>query len=833
MSERAPADGAQRIDALLAQMTLEEKAAFCGGSGMWHGTGIPRLGITPLKLTDGPIGARGGNLGGGESAACFPNASALAATWNPELVREVGVALGQEARTKHCHVLLGPTVNMHRSPLGGRHFEGYSEDPHLASRITVGFVRGVQSEGVATSVKHFVANDSEFERHTIDSQVGERALREIYLRPFEAAVVEASAWTVMGAYNAVNGTMACAHRELLQGVLKEEWGFDGLVVSDWFALKETLGPARAGLDLEMPGPARFYGAPLAQAVKDGLVPEEELDDKVRRILRVMERTGALDAPEQEPPERAVDRPEHRALARRVAGEALVLLRNEANALPLEPGTLKRLAVIGPNARPTSIQGGGSARVLPHYETHVLDALREACGDSVEIVHAQGCTSYKTLPVIDGNAIVPLRDPSRRGFDAEFFGNTDLAGEPVLVRRVRNMDLTWFGEFDPAVDPNDFSVGFAGLFTPEQSGEHLFGLTCAGKARLYVDGELAIDNWERQVRGEAYFGTGTREETARVPLRAGEPVELRVSFTREGAVAMAGLKLGHHPPLPDDLLGEAEAAARDADAAVVVVGLNAEWETEGHDKADLELPGGQAELIERVAAANPRTVVVVNAGAPLAMDWAERVPAILWAWYGGQEAGHAIADALLGSTLPSGKLPTTFPRRLEDVPCHTGDPASYPGAEGRVVYSEDLWVGHRHYEAKGIAPRFAFGYGLSYTSFTLTGARLSTQESDLAEPLRLEVEVCNTGQRPGQEVVQVYVHDEVSRLPRPDQQLEAFAKVALPPGASQTVSLVLDRRAFSYWDPDAGDWVAEPGTFELRIGTASDDLPLRLAFELRG
>jgi beta-glucosidase len=829
----APADRERRIEGLLAQMSPEEKAAFCAGSAMWYGTPIPRLGIPAMKVTDGPIGARGGNLGGGKSAACFPNASALAATWNPALVEQLGVALGQEARTKSCHVLLGPTVNMHRSPLGGRHFEGYSEDPHLASRIAVGFVRGVQSEGVATSVKHFVANDSEFERHTIDSQVSERALREIYLAPFEAAVVEASAWTVMGAYNAVNGTTACAHRELLVDLLKDEWGFDGLVVSDWFALKDTVGPAQGGLDLEMPGPARFFGAPLAQAVKDGLVPESELDDKVRRILRVMARTGALDATAEEEPEQAVDRPEHRALARRTAGEALVLLRNEGDLLPLDPGSLGRLAVIGPNARPTSIQGGGSARVLPHYETHVLDALQAACGDAVEIVHAQGCTSHKTLPLIDGEAVVPASDPSRRGFDAAFYDNLGLEGEPVLTRRVRTMDQVWFGEFDPAVDPNCFSVAFVGRFTPDESGLHQFGLTCAGRARLHVDGELAIDNWDEQVRGEAFFGTGTREETASVPLVAGEAVELRVTFTREGAVAMAGLKLGHHPPVPEDMLGEAEAAAREADAAVVVVGLNAEWETEGHDKADMGLPGRQAELIERVAAANPRTVVVVNAGAPLAMEWAERVPALLWAWYGGQEAGSAVADALLGGTNPSGKLPTTFPRRLEDVPCHTGDPATYPGAEGRVVYREDLWVGHRHYEAKGIEPHFAFGFGLSYTSFALERARLSTEESDLSEPLQVEVEVRNAGERAGQEVVQVYVHDESSRLPRPDQELRAFAKVAVEAGATETVTLDLDRRAFSYWDPDAADWVAEPGRFELRIGTRSDDLPLSLPFQLRG
>lgn len=826
-----------RIETLLAQLTLEEKTTLTAGSSIWYGGSVPRLGIPALKVTDGPIGARGGNLGGGVSAACFPNASALGATWNPALVEEIGVALGQEAHTKHCHVLLGPTINMHRSPLGGRHFENYAEDPHLTSRLAVAFVRGVQSQGVGTSAKHYVANDSEFERHTIDSQVSERALREIYLAPFEAAVVEAGAWTVMSAYNTVNGTPACAHRELLMDVLKGEWGFDGLVISDWFAVQDTLGPANGGLDLEMPGPPRFFGPALAQAVKDGAVPESEIDDKVRRILRIMARTGALDAQGEEGPEEAVDRPEHRALALRAATEALVLLRNEDDAegvpmLPLRRESLRRLAVIGPNARPTCIQGGGSARVLPHYERHALDAIREACGDGIEVVYAQGCTSHKSLPVIEPGRVEPNGMPKREGFEARFFNGLELAGKPVLVRRVRSLDTTWFGGFDPAVDSEAFSVRFSGRFTPDVTGDHQLALTCAGKARLFVEGELIIDNWNEQVRGEAFFGTGTREELATIPLVAGKPVQLVIEYSREGAVMMGGLKLGHHPPVGDDPLGEAERLAASADAAIVIVGLNAEWETEGHDKQHADLPGKQAELIERVAAANPRTIVVVNAGAPLLMEWADRVPATLWAWYGGQEAGTAIAAALFGDANPSGKLPTTFPRSLDDVPCHTGSAEVYPGENGRVVYAEDLHVGHRHYEAHDITPHFAFGHGLSYSTFELGVPELSIASGDLTEPLEVSVPVRNTGRVRGQEVVQCYLHDLESRLPRPGRELKAFAKIDLEPGEEGRVALRLNRRAFSYWDPDANSWVAEPGNFELHIGTSSTHLPHRLNFQLQ-
>lgn len=825
-----------RIRSLLAEMTREEKASLTAGSGLWHGTAVPRLGIPRLKLTDGPIGARGGNFGGGLSAACFPSASAISSSWNPELVEAIGVALGEEARTKQAHVLLGPTVNMHRSPLGGRHFENYSEDPVLTARLAVAFVRGVQSQGVAVSVKHFVANDSEFERHTIDSVVSERALREIYLVPFEAAVREADAWTIMGAYNAVNGTPACAHRDLLHRILKEEWGFDGLVVSDWFALKDTAGPGAGGLDLEMPGPARQFGPALEAAVEQGLVDDAELDDKALRILRIMERTGALDAADPEPEEQAVDREDHRALARRAATEGLVLLRNEGEVLPFEDPSIRRVAVIGPNAAVTCLQGGGSARVEPHYETHVLDSLRTAWGDRVEVVHEPGCTSHKSLPVLDGEAVVPPAEAGfpaeKRGFEASFFANRAFEGDPVSTRRMRKVDQLWMGEVGEGLDPRNFSMRLRGRFRPAEEGAHLFGLTCAGRARLFVDGALVVDNWKEQTRGDSYFGTGTHEEMGQAELRAGAPVEIVLEYSCEGAVAMAGVKLGHHAPIPDDLMERAVAAAEGADAAIVVVGLNAEWETEGHDKQDMELPGRQEELIERIAAANPRTAVVVNAGAPLLVDWAERVPAILWAWYGGQEAGRAVADAVTGAATPSGKLPTTFPRRMEDVPCHTGDPKVYPGAGGQVRYEEDLWVGHRHYESHDLAPRFAFGFGLSYTTFELEEATLDRTEGTLDEPLAVDVTVRNTGARPGQEVVQVYVHPRAPRLARPLQELKAFAKLDLAAGERGTAQLVLDRRAFAVWDPEIHDWVVDPGAYEIRVGTSSVELPFRLGFEVR-
>jgi beta-glucosidase len=824
----------ERIESLVSQLTLDEKAAFVAGSDAWHTTPVPRLGIPRMKVSDGPIGVRGGGseLGvagqAGVTSACFPNASCLAASWDPALVEAIGVALGQEARTKGVHVVLGPTVNLHRSPLGGRHFECYSEDPFLTARLAVGFVQGVQSQGVGTSVKHYVCNDSEFERMSISSQVSERALREVYLQPFEAAVREAAPTTIMAAYNQVNGTFATEHRPLLVDVLKKEWGFQGLVVSDWYALKSTSGAALGGNDLEMPGPPRFFGEPLAKAVRAGEVPEAELDDKVRRILGVMEWTGALDAA-QEPEEQSIDRPEHRELARRAARDGCVLLKNEGGLLPLRAEARPSVALIGPNAERTSLLGGGSARVRPHYGVSILQAFQErAEAAGFALRHETGCTSFRQVPVLEPAA---ARSPSGgAGFQCEYFDSLDCTGEAVFRCDMTDMDHTWGGHIHQGIDVRRFSARFRGRFTPEQTGAYLFSLQCAGRARLLLDGELAIDGWSDPVRGDSWFGFGSREERQELPLEAGRSVELVLEYSSEKTPVFRGVRLGLAAPIPADLMERAEAAAREADVAVVVVGLSAEWETEGHDKEHMELPGRQTELIRRVAAANPRTAVVLNAGAPLAMDWADEVPAVLQAWYGGQEAGNGLADVVFGDVDPGGRLPTTIPRRLEDVPCHSDDPATYPGLDGKVVYGEDLLVGYRHYDARGITPRFAFGHGLSYASFEIDAVRVPATVGEGA-PVVVEVDVRNTSARAGREVVQLYLRDLDSRLPRPEKELAAFAKAELAAGQRTTLRLEIAPRALAFWDPEAHRFVSEPGGYEVHVGRSIGDIRATARFEL--
>lgn len=818
------------MEALLAQLRPEEKLALSAGVDMWHSTPLPRLGLGGLKLTDGPNGARGAEFSGGPRSACLPCGTALAASWDPELVAEVGALLAEEARSKGAQVLLAPTVNIHRSPLAGRNFECFSEDPHLAARCAVAFVRGVQSRGIGAAIKHFVCNDSEFERHTISSEVDERALREIYLVPFEAAVREAQPWAVMAAYNGINGTAASEHAELLSGILKGEWGFQGFVVSDWFGTRDGLRAARAGLDLEMPGPARQMGERLEEALRDGQLPQARVDDAARRLLRAMGRAKRLDAPAPEAvPERADDRPEHRAVARRAATGACVLLQNDGT-LPLDAGSLQCLALIGPRAQAPTLQGGGSARVNSHYAVTPVEALAKR-GDFRLLVEP-GCHAHRQLPVLAADACAPAPAGAEPSPDppiqVEYFAGESFEGEPVAHRHASNADFTWLGPPLEGID-GAFSARLHTRLLSAQGGRARLGLCSAGLSRLFVDGRPCLDNWERQTRGDAWFGAGTTEVECTLDLEAGVPRELCVEYQRPGKSPLGGLRVGWLPPEPENLLERAERAAAQADVAVVCVGLDADWETEGRDRVDMRLPGRQDELVTRVAAANPRTLVVVNTGSPVEMDWLPRAAAVLQLWYPGQECGNALADLLFGDAEPAGRLPTSFPRRAADAP----SAADYPGEEGKVHYREGVFVGYRGYQARGVEPLFPFGHGLSYTRFEYGPLRLERARIAPGETLEIGLRLRNVGERPGVETVQLYLHDVEASLPRPDQELRAFAKVALQVGESRELQLRVAPRDLCFWDAATRNWRAEPGEFEVRVGASSRDIRQRARFRLEG
>ncbi|MCP4752770.1 MAG: beta-glucosidase [Proteobacteria bacterium] len=804
----------QRIEKLLNEMTLEEKVAMVSGSGPWHTTGVERLGVPRMKLTDGPNGARGDGVSGA-SATCFPVGSALSAAWNIELIEEVGRALGVEAKSKGAQVLLGPTINIHRSPLGGRNFECYSEDPYLTARLVVSYVNGLQSQKVGATLKHYICNDSEYDRHTISSEVSERALREIYMPPFEYGVKEAGAWSVMSAYNRINGIFASSHQQLMNDVLKDEWGFEGFVVSDWGACLETVNNANGGLDLEMPGPARTMGRNLMEAVERGEVEEKIIDDKVRRLLRITILSGKMDRPE-EAEEHAVDTPEVRALARRSAVEGMVLLKNDG-VLPFEADSLKRVAVIGPNAEVGQIQGGGSSGVKPHYQVHPLEAMERRLGNQVALRHEKGCTTHKYIPAVDRSRL-RAKDRDEPGLTLEYFENPDLSGEPAQVDLEKRSKISWFGAFASVVATGRFGARFSGVYTAPETGLYTFGLMSAGQSRMLLDGREIIDNWTEQTRGESFYAHGSTEKRAEVELQAGREYELVIEYKREQGVLIAGLQYGILPPVPSDLMERAVQAAQEADAVVLVAGTNGEWETEGNDRADMSLPGRQVELIQKVCAANPRTVVVLNAGSPIDMPWLDQAPAVLQSWFPGQEFGNALADVLFGDANPSGKMPTTVPVRLEDTPAFT----TYPGENHRVLYGEDIFVGYRWYDKRDIAPRVPFGHGLSYTTFEYGPIKVEAQQK-MGDTIKVQVEVSNTGSRAGQEVVQLYVRDVESRLVRPVKELKGFRKIALEPGEAKQVEFLLDERSLSYWDRSAMGWMAEPGEFELLVGSSSRDI----------
>ncbi len=818
-----------RIDQLAGELTVDEKAAMVAGVDLWHTAAVPRLGIPALKVTDGPGGARGERWSGRASAS-FPCGTALGATWNPDLVRTVGERIGGEARRKGAHVLLAPTVNIHRHPLAGRNFECYSEDPFLSARMAVAYIGGVQSTGVGCSVKHFVANDSEFERMTISSEVDARTLREISLVPFEAAVLEAGTWSVMAAYNRLNGAY-CSEHPLLVELLKREWGFDGVIISDWYGTHSTVPAANAGLDLEMPGPAQWFGSHLAEAVRAGEVDEKVLDDKVRRLLVLLERTGGLDHPDPVD-EQSIDDPEDRAVARRAASESFVLLRNRNDALPIAAvnaaGTgdeLPLLAVIGPNAAVAMIQGGGSARVSAFTPVTPLTGLRDRFGATFRVEHERGCSSYKQTPILDDGVLDgPL--------EIAYHAGRERAGEPVLVEPANRGWFTFTGPFTPEV-PEEFSMRITGTLVAPETGEWTFGLVQVGRAKLSIDGEVVVDNWQPSGRSDAFMGFGSAEVTATIDLVAGEPHRLVVEFVPAGP-SMGGLAIGCTPPAPPDLLERAVALATRADIVVCVVGTDGDWETEGVDRDSMVLPSPQDELIRAVADVNPRTIVAVNAASPVEMSWGDGVGAILQCWFAGEEWGNALADVLSGDVSPSGKLPTTFPARIDDTPAFK----SYPGEVGKVHYEEGVFVGYRWYDARNIEPRFCFGHGLSYTSFSLEPPSVSTRAVSVGQlaagaTVRIGIGVRNTGARRGAEVVQCYVHDAEASVDRPIHELKAFAKVSLDAGATDEVTLVLDRRAFAFWDVDRNDYTVEPGEFELRIGTSSRAIAHRVKLRVDG
>ena len=792
------------IAALADSMTLAEQVTLLSGDSFWSVAPNARLGIGALRVTDGPNGARGGgSLIGGVSAAAFPVGIALGATWDPALAEEIGAALAAEVKSKGAHVALAPTVNIHRSVTNGRNFECYSEDPELAAALAVGVIRGLQGQGIAATIKHFAGNESEIERTTVDSVIDERSLREIYLRPFEDAVKTAGVWAVMSSYNRLNGTYAAENRWLLTDVLRGDWGFDGVVMSDWFGSRTTAPTVNAGLDLEMPGPTRDRGEKLIAAVQAGEVAAETVRERAINMLRLMDRTGAL-RDHRPHAERAEDLPQTRALIRRAGAAGAVLLKNDG-ILPLAPGL--KVAVIGPNAAVAQVMGGGSAQLNPHYTVSPLDGLRAALGDDA-VTHAQGCTNHRWEPLLPG----PLR--------AEYFANRDLAGEAVFAEDVPFGTAFVIPDPSRGYDPQAFSMRVRGVFVPAVTGLHRVGVVATGPAVVRIDGQVVADA-RAWTKGRTFFEEGCDEVVGEVHLTAGRTYAVEMDFAaRQGDnLQFSAWRLGIGRPLGADDIAAAARAAAAADVAVVCVGRNGEWDTEGSDLDGITLPGAQDALVAAVIAANPRTVVVLQTGGPVELPWKADAAAILQAWYPGQECGNAIADVLTGAVEPGGRLPQTFPLRWADNATFSQDPEIYPGLNGRVRYEEGVFIGYRHHARMGIPPMFPFGHGLGYTTFDL-GGMTATADGAGAQ---VTVRVTNTGDRRGSTVVQVYGGEVAPAVPRPEVALVAFRKVTLDPGESAEVAFDLTPRAFAFWDTGARGWRVRAGAHVLRAGLSATDI----------
>jgi beta-glucosidase len=837
-----------RAELLLAEMTLEEKVDLATGELCliygYYGAPIARLGIPALTMADGPAGVRitYGRVNGGR-ATQLPAPIALAASWDPALAAAQGDLLAAEAFATGHNVLLGPTLDLARTPLAGRNFEGFGEDPLLASRLAVPFVRAIQAHPVLADAKHFAGYNQENARFTLDARIGPRALRELHLRPFEAAVRDAEVGTVMCGFNRVNGTFACEDPWLLSTVLKGELGFRGFVLSDWGAIHDTVAAALAGLDQEQAVP-RYYGWALVDAVRRGDVPGAVVDDKARRILWAMFRFGLFEHPVAIAP---LPEAEHGTRSREIAEQGVVLLAN-AGLLPLDAGAIRSIAVIGADAANASAQGGGAARVTPTYEVSALDGLAARAGAGVRVTWAPGTDPVTPAHLLPGPAPIPSSvlsppgAPGAPGLRAEYWLNPGFDGPPDLVRVDRQIAASAGFFAFPSINASSvaalpasyaltkFSARWTGTLTAPATGEYALTLASRGRAWVWLDGTLVVDH------SEPHALAATRSVAVR--LEAGVPRALRVDYAADDPaigrdVDVGGdVKLGWEMPAEavPPAMREAARVASEADVAVVVL---RDYESEGRDRPDLALPGDQDRLVREVAAANPRTVVVLMTGQPVAMPWLDAVAAVVQAWYPGQEQGNVVARVLFGDVNPSGKLPVTFPRSVHGIP--PGAAPAGGGATPAVPYAEGMLLGYRGYDALGVAPLFPFGHGRSYTTFRYEGLAVepparrrgagarSRSPAERLGPARVAFTLTNTGSRAGAEVAQVYVGSCARGAP--PKQLAGFAKVSLAPGESRRVVVELAPESLFSWSDGPAAWLAPACRVPVWVGSSSRDVRL--------
>ncbi len=791
----------QRAKNLLAQMTLDEKIAYIGGFNAFSIRAIPRLGVPELKMSDGPVGTR--NDG---SATAYPAGIAMAATWDSALETQVGVMLGKDSRARGVHFLLAPGMNIYRAPMCGRNFEYFGEDPFLASRMAVAVIEGIQSQGVIATAKHYMGNNQEWDRYKVSSEIDERTMHEIYLPAFEASVKEAHVGAVMDSYNLVNGEHATQSYDLNTEILKKQWGFQGILMSDWEAVTDGVKAAASGLDLEMPDARYMNHKTLTEALANGKITMATIDDKVLRILRTALAFGFFDHP-QKLPSIPLDNPEAHAVALKASEESIILLKNNG-ILPLQLDKYKSIAVIGPNVNPAVFGGGGSSLVQPFHAVSILDGITKLVGGKVHVSYAPGVQLVGTILAETALTVDP--EGTKPGALGQYFNNMEMKGEPAVTRVDSHISFDWGeGSYAPGQPVDEFSARWVAYFTPQSSGNFTFYIQGDDGFRLFVDDKPIIEQWQYQ---------GESISSKKLDLEAGRHYRIRIEYFEGTGQAKISFGIAPKAAAP---LEKAAALASSSDLVILGLGFNKSNEGEGADR-NFQLSEEQRDLVARVFALNKNVIVVLNAGGNVDMSpFAEKSSAVLHAWYPGQEGGTAIARVLLGNANPSGKLPVSFEMRWEDSPVHD----SYYDKDNShlVKYSEGLFLGYRYYDKSAVKPRFPFGYGLSYTTFKYGDLKLTPFGKD---KLSVSFTITNTGKRDGAEVAQVYVSDGHAKVERPLKELKGFARVDLKSGEGRTVTVELNRRAFSYYDVSAGTWTLAPGKFQILVGSSSEKIELQ-------
>lgn len=824
-----PLDAAeqQKVDALVKQMTLQQKLDYIGGTG-FAARAVPSLGIPALEMSDGPYGTRSNS---GLPSTTYAAGINLAASWDRALAARVGAGIGRDARARGVHFMLGPGVNIYRSPRNGRNFEYFGEDPFLSGQIAVGYITGMQEQGVSATVKHYLGNNSEFLRHDSDSVIDERAVREIYLPAFEAAVKQGHVSAVMDSYNLIDGKHATQNGYFNTEIMRKEWGFSGVMMSDWDATYDAIGAANGGLDIEMPKGKFMNNANLGPAIQAGTVSESTIDEKVRHMLSTAMSYGWLNRDQRDTSISFMDA-RNNAAALDSAREGAVLLKNAGDFLPLNKSAVKTILIVGPDAYPGVPVGGGSAGVVPFHMVSALEGITDEVGGGAMVLYDRGIPTLSHLAA--DTKFMTAATNGQPGLTLEFFKNEELSGAPAVTTVVSHVTLdgpsikTLIADVEAAMamlfdtPPKHVSHRFTGYYNAPTSGKYIFALEGSGEGsgnRVFVDDKLAIDNWKLvrafQPHVSLELSAGPHKVVVEESQASSVGGHLLFSIVAEDKVVN---------PLAVQL-------AAKADVVLIEAGFQQESESEGGDRT-FELPYGQTELIREIAAANAKTVIAITSGGNVdSSKWLDRVPVVLETWYAGQEGGRALAEILFGDVNPSGHLPATFERRAEDNPTVAN---YYPeGDSKRMDYKEGIFVGYRGYEKNKVKPLFPFGYGLSYTTFKFANLKVEQDNAGGEVHATASFDVTNTGSRKGAEVAQLYVSEDHAKVARPVRELKGFERIELSPGETGHVSIPLDARSFSYYDVAAKKWTISSGKFTISVGDSVESLPLQGSLSLRG